>query len=680
MKKKKLTDNTRIILLVLLFAFLLYGCQEIPVADKQPTGQQEHIPTATAVPTNTVSPMEALPTATPTVTPTPSERMLIAGIDEWNSYVVDGALQLPEEKTWLTVSGEWNLPETVVTKPLTIEFHGAVTIAKDITFSFMEKGTVTLLTGDNAVPLTQHLQFQTPAANVNWEGEDAPAFELVEQYHNVASYNGQETDTWLGGQGTNRVLSGKIGAANVTLDGNYLHVTDTYAKPLALDKAKLSLKMTEEGKVALHKEQGNYYCVVTDADGKEFGYRLIVTTKKHSLPIVYLTTDSGKSELSRDSYVSGQFTIDYNGSVSYANIRKATVQLRGRGNSTWKLDKKPYKIKFETKTSLFGLTEAKEWVLLANHLDRTFLRNTVAFSMAEVADCFLFVPSSYPVDLYLNGVYQGVYCLGEQIEVKNGRIPGTAMKNSTEVDTDYLLEWGGDKKATTFGSSRFSTTLQHYVQIKYPSEEILTKEQYDYIRTYIQAADDAVMALSGYEEYIDIPSLIDWFLVQEFTYNIDGIFRRSDFFLKKQGGKLYAAAPWDFDYAFGNFNLSTDHCQEWICLGNAKTDAYEGRYIQDNWITYLLEDPVFQKQLKERWEEIGEEMYQAAVDTIATWEPKIAPSAEENFTVWNNCLGVKLQYESRNVWPLDTYEEHVDFLRSWIKKRYRWMDKTIRAM
>jgi hypothetical protein len=396
--------------------------------------------------------------------------------------------------------------------------------------------------------------------------------------------------------------------------------------------------------------------------------------KEYQLPVVYIETENQTSITSKEEKISGIFSLDYNGTETIANIDSSEMVIRGRGHSSWKLEKKPYKIKFENKVSLFGLTPAKEWVLQANHVDKSLIRNKLAMNMGTILDNVLFTPHSYNVDVFVNGTYMGVYTLTEQIEVKDGRIPGE--KDSSAVDTDYLVELGGDEESTSFGTNMFNSPLYNWIEIKNPDTDVLTKEQFDYIKNYIYQADAAAMELNGYEEYIDIPSLIDFFLLTEFSYNVDGAFRRSDFIMKKAGGKLYMATYWDYDYAFGNFWRDSMDLDEWICLGNENTK----NYITDSWITYLLEDPNFTAQLKARWNEVGEELYHTAMATIDEAEQNVSASAKENFIRWPNVLGNKIQYEHRNTVNISTYECQLQYLRDFIQKRYEWMDKTIDGM
>lgn len=401
-----------------------------------------------------------------------------------------------------------------------------------------------------------------------------------------------------------------------------------------------------------------------------------VVEKTYYLPVVSIETEGHQPVVEKDEKISGSFSLDYKGTAGYANVEAASMTIKGRGHSTWKLDKKPYKIKFDEKTSLFGLTAAKEWVLLANHADKSLIRNKLAMDIGNVLDNVLFTPHAYNVDVYVNGEYMGVYTLLEQIEVKEGRVPGE--KDSGELDTDYLLEIGSEGEETSFGSNVFHSLLYIYIEVKNPDGDVLTEEQYDYVEKYVEEADRAVIKLDGYEEYIDVPSLIDWFLLNELSYNIDGTFRRSDYLLKQKGGKLYMATYWDYDYAFGNFWRDSQDFDEWICLGNENTVNDE--YIKKNWITYLLEDPDFIALLKKRWEEVRERIYQTAMATIDEAQQEVFPSAERNFERWDGILGKKIQYENKNCALIGTYEGQLEYLRDFVKKRYEWMDKTINAM
>ncbi|MBP3339902.1 MAG: CotH kinase family protein [Lachnospiraceae bacterium] len=606
-------------------------------------------------------------------------KMQFDSLEEVNRFSDDGVLNLEDQVANIVFNGDYDLGKITFNRPVNVEFKGDIK-ATSVNFAFLDEAAISIITDNNITKIAKNIDFNTPNTDVTITGADLYTNDYIEQYMNVKSYNGVATDINIGGEGEARISEATANDVAFLFDGNFAFIKCTYSNYVNLDKPDLDVSVTNDGTCEIVKNEGKYYLVTTDKNDKKFGYKITMDMPNYTLPVVYITTSTGENVKSKTEYIEGTFSIDYNGSEAFENIYDAKIQIRGRGNSTWKLDKKPYKIKFDSKNSLFGFEEAKDWVLLANHVDRSLIRNTVALEMSKVLDNLLFVPSSYPVDVFVNGEYQGVYSLGQQVEMKKGRIEGTADKNSTDIDTDYLIEWGGGGDVTSFGDNTFGTNMHMSIEVKNPDAEIITQEQFDYISKFIVETDKAVEALEGYEDYLDIPSLIDWFLIYEFSYNTDGIFRRSDFFMKKQGGKLFAATPWDFDYAFGNFYMDPGNPKGWICLGNSATDAYEGKYIKPNWITYLLNDENFKQQLKARWEEVGEDMYNIALQTIDEMQAKIGLSADENFTVWDKCLGVKVQYESWRTRELTTYEEQIEFLRTFIENRYKWMDETIKGM
>ena len=97
---------------------------------------------------------------------------------------------------------------------------------------------------------------------------------------------------------------------------------------------------------------------------------------------INITTDNNKFPDSLERYVKGNLNItEQNTNIVYKATTNMNIKLRG--NSTSEAVKKPFKIKFDSKESLFELTPAKEWVLLANYFDKTNIRNYLAYKTAN---------------------------------------------------------------------------------------------------------------------------------------------------------------------------------------------------------------------------------------------------------------------------------------------------------
>ncbi|MBO4869985.1 MAG: CotH kinase family protein [Clostridia bacterium] len=598
------------------------------------------------------------------------ESSLLLDSEEKVLYYTDGgALSIPDFVKTVTFSGV-SLGDLTVRDPVGLIFSPGSTVSGALSLE-SDHGGVFSLTDENDPPvLAGSVSVFAPDAELIWHGGE-PSADFADRYFTVGRYNGLELDAMTGGDPSLLPDGVRIGGNAIRPDGYYIDMTVTYDAGLPTVKSRISgLPDTVEGK--LSESGGALYLTVTDGE-RSCGYRINSGYTRYYLPRICIDTQDGAAVESHDEYINCTVTVDYNGAGGFAAVSGAPCRIRGRGSSSWKLDKKPYRLKFDGKTSLFGLTPAKNWVLQANHADKSLMRNTVAMAIGAKLTNMPFVPHSYLCDVFLNGKYVGTYSLTEHVEVQDGRIEGE--RDGGDIDTDYLLELGEEGKQTSFGKSMFGCELTRYAEIKNPGADKLTYEQYIYIREYVYDADNAVKTLDGYEDYIDVDSLIDWFILHELSFNADNSFRRSVFLLKKKGGKLYLACPWDFDYAFGNYFRDLDDPVGWICLGNENTHD-ENFEIKRNWMTYLLQDESFKKKLKARWEQVKDDLISTANDTVDRLYGECAPSAEANFAVWG-ILGKTVQYEKHGAPKTDTFKGNVDYLRDYLNRRYEWMDSEI---
>ena len=388
------------------------------------------------------------------------------------------------------------------------------------------------------------------------------------------------------------------------------------------------------------------------------------------IPSVFLTCGD---EIQRDIYSDCVIQIDASMTGEYAGTKQLSAKVRGRGHSTWEWPKKPYKIKLSEKAPLLGMTSSKEWVLIANYADESLLRNIAAFAISDAMGSFAFTPKAVPVNLYLNGIYQGVYTLGEQIEAKSSRLELDYREDTP--NTGYLLEIGGaEEDVNVKGKDCFDlpSGCARDILIKSPKDEKLTQDNYDFIYKYVCMADKAVTTLDNYETYIDVNSLIDWFLLHELTYNLDSCFHRSCFMYKDRGGKLKMGPVWDFDLAFGNMYLDNPDYDDWATVGSANSSSYIGV----TWYNYLLTDEGFRSKARARWDEIKDAMLEAANNAIDTAQEKVASSAALNFRVWDT-LSVANGFQPQRMKDVSTYNEQVQYVRRFIRNRAEWIDNNL---
>lgn len=398
------------------------------------------------------------------------------------------------------------------------------------------------------------------------------------------------------------------------------------------------------------------------------------------IPAVFLTTDD-PAAITKDEYVPCTVQIDSSMTDGkYTSTEVLTGEIRGRGHSTWSWPKKPYKIKLEEKTSLLGMTEAKRWVLIANYADESLLRNTIAFDMARSLGSFRFVPTEIPVDVYMNGIYQGVYTLGEQLEVKSSRLP--LDDNLANVETGYLLEIGGaDPNVDTKGWNYFDLPSGCGVNIKIKSPDTeedpnaeynFTQKHYDFIYSYMCRADNAITTLTDYEDYINVDSFIDWFLVHEFSYNLDSCFRRSCYITKPKLSRLEMGPVWDFDLAFGNMYMDNPKYDDWATIGSGDSNSYIGI----TWFNYLMTDDSFREKARARWDEVKDTMLQTSLDTLNYYKPLVAPSAEKNFEIWKT-LNTANGFQPQSMQNENTYVSQLQYITRFLYSRQKWIDENL---
>ncbi len=150
----------------------------------------------------------------------------------------------------------------------------------------------------------------------------------------------------------------------------------------------------------------------------------VYTTQMYisKLPVVYVNTENNAEIVSKEDYLNGYLKIQGNAEYNSENttLYDGIMEIRGRGNTTWSHPKKPYKMKLDEKTDIFGFGANKHWVLLANYTDEAHMRNKLAYDLSgEMGMPYM---QSVHVDLILNGEYKGTYQFCEQVKISKARV------------------------------------------------------------------------------------------------------------------------------------------------------------------------------------------------------------------------------------------------------------------
>lgn len=389
-----------------------------------------------------------------------------------------------------------------------------------------------------------------------------------------------------------------------------------------------------------------------------------------TLPTLYIETFDRQDVTDHDNYKYCRIVM-VNGTDT---ARYDSVKIRGRGNTTWGLPKKPYRIKFPKKTRLLGLQEAKakDWVLLANAGDKLLLRNALASRVGELMQ-MPFTPCYQFIDLYLNGRYDGNYQVSDQMEVHKGRLEiarqDTMVTNpATDISGGYFLEPEGN---TASDGLYFMSKQGCHIRIHDPKPKVINPRQLNYIKAYINKFESALYddefahAKRGYRQYTDTTSLIDWYLVQEISANPDG-FWCSYIYKERADERLYFGPIWDFDICWNNCSRMGD-----VSKRLAIQFGYGSNYTIKGWYTRMWEDPWFKQAVCQRYEQLREqgldEQMIAFVDSMAL---VIRPSRIENFKRWS--INTKTYDE---VFLFNTYDEYVENVKAFIRVHNEYLSK-----
>ena len=340
--------------------------------------------------------------------------------------------------------------------------------------------------------------------------------------------------------------------------------------------------------------------------------------RKTGLPLLYVDTQDGARIVSKEDYVKATITLEDGGSLSEA----LPCNVRGRGNTTWWWPKKPYLLKFDSKVSFFGFPAHKRWVLLANFMDRTMMRNLVAMKVSSMTS-LAWTPRCHSVELVLNGVHQGNYLLIEQVRVDKNRVnvgdDGYLFESDFHYDNEIQwMDWHGR-------CVQFSDGIPF--GIKSPDSDDITPDQIQTGKDIIARTAKAIYGSDfrdpekGYAAYIDVDSFIDYWIIFEVMGNHELGNPGSVYYHCKPGGKLVAGPCWDFDWGVLSYYTSPQARNGLINRGAC-------------WYARLFEDPAFAARVRTRFNELLPQL-QTIPAYIDELEKELALSAQENFKLWN---------------------------------------------
>jgi len=389
-------------------------------------------------------------------------------------------------------------------------------------------------------------------------------------------------------------------------------------------------------------------------------------------PSLHIASHYDPFTVERDFWHDGAITLWGTDEFDFENI---DVRIRGRGNSTWVrgTEKRPLRLRFPEARTMFGSEYAhREWILLANLFDPGILRNHSALYLASMLDNLDFTPSSQFVHLYVNGEYMGLYQLTDERNPEPGRAP--LIFDPDPALSEYMFELDGH--LVGWRADEFEMDVDFFIagigdeerayDIRFPNQSDWDGHL-EYLRDHVQYVDRVIRSrdLETISRVIDIPSFVDFYLVQEFMKNIDVASFSVFMTLRGQGDerRIHFGPVWDFDRSAGNTLYWTPY-----------THIFAG--WRNNWFRHLMSTPGMFEIVAARWDEIKDVQVRQMIDHITFITENYDQSFERNFERHNHILGgnppwfVMLPQETREI---DTFEGQVEYLLEWYEGRHFWL-------
>lgn len=377
---------------------------------------------------------------------------------------------------------------------------------------------------------------------------------------------------------------------------------------------------------------------------------LIYTENNASIP-------STKEKVNCDIYI-----VDKDGG-EYGTVYGTGCTVNVRGNSTSSAYKKPYNIKFPSKTDVLGMGANKKWSLLANCYDKTLLRNAVVMDFARELGV-PYTPDYRYVDVYVNDELCGSYVLIDSVEVSSTRVDIDLSNNEYLLELDYNPE---DADCYYF----YSGINDIKFAVNEPEIADLSDTQMTYVNDLVYNAESALDS-GDFDEvsaYFDIESMARFYLTLEFFRNIDVATSSTRFHIK--GDKIYGGPVWDFDLSSGNYNAD---------YYGSSTLEQRFHATKMKWFKLLVQYPEFQSRVNELFLEMQDTIVNLYTDNILglnkidtminTYSASFSRNHNEAGWAPNRVYHSSMQLERT---PDATYEENVEFYRNWLLERNEWL-------
>lgn len=418
--------------------------------------------------------------------------------------------------------------------------------------------------------------------------------------------------------------------------------------------------------------------VVIDTGGVEIPGRAYFDEENNWARVVTTAEDGADRILAHMDIVDHEDTYNHAGDEPTISSQ---IEIHVRGRSSRHFDKHGYALRLVTESGennpqrVLGMDAHHEWVLHGPFLDQTLMRNYMWYNIGgEIMD---YAPNVRFCELILNGTYQGVYVMLENLTAGSdgARLPLSVSAKHNSFN-GYLLQLNGGsetKRQLTNQFSFYAKRTRYPMEIVYPGANSITPEMATAISKDFSDFEKTLYSFDynwedwGYKRHIDVQSFVDYFLITELTCNSDvGSF--STYMAKGIDGR-YRMYLWDMNSCCDNYQESA------MDLHNFKS-----QHIL--WYQMLTKDEDFTEAIIQRYYQLRQSYFDPNylcdyIDAVAAY---LGPAVERNYEVWGYTFGEDYTLHDPPSRDLHSYEEALEQMKGFLRERIAWMDENIEIL
>lgn len=421
------------------------------------------------------------------------------------------------------------------------------------------------------------------------------------------------------------------------------------------------------------------------------------------LPILVVDGYGGGKPADKEVYLRAAFMLfEPSGGVASLSALPKVATRSGyhvRGQSSAGFPQSPYRIELwdnadqDADYALLGMPADSDWALIPPYYDRSLLRNPLVYELGR--ELGLEAPRLRFAEVYLNyegralseADYQGIYWFSETI--KNAKVRTNLKQLREDVTTlpeingGYIFKFdqaaaeepilectGSDPISGGFGGPMGGGGTC-WVDLEVVDPETPNAEQEAWLTTHIQTFHDSLhqTPIGDYTAYIDVPSFVDYLIINELTRNVDA-YVRSAFYFKDRDGKIKAGPLWDY-----NFSLAVGGSNTIDPTGGFQ---FEGTRNVNNWYPKLVAEPAFMAQVRARWLELRQGVLSEAAldDRVTALAAPLESAIVRDYAKWPVAEVVEPNGFVRGP-TVATWEGQLAALRTFLRARATWMDSEL---